>query len=203
MARLFRLTDRVKRVLLSGMLSEASSSVPAAMQVASFEISSGDKGTRQTLEHMRRIIYEELKDKKYGAWMRGLALRITDEAGCKTKEFKCEAKSLFEWVRDNIRWVRDTKGIETLQYPHRTVAFKAGDCDDLTILNGALATSIGIPCMMRAIAANPKNKNSYSHVYLMVDPMGNDKWVACDATVKTAGYGWESPVQYKRMDVPI
>lgn len=198
MARYF---EYAKRAMRQQMLN--GDSVPPAMQVAVFTIPGGDRGTKETLNHMSDIVYTELKDKKYGAFIRGLAIKITNDAGCDTKEFRCEAKSLFDWVRDRVKWIRDTRGIETLQYPHRTLAYGAGDCDDLSILLGTLATSIGIPTMFRAIAANPGRKDQYSHVYVMMDPVGNDRWIAADPTVKSAAFGWESPVKYKVLDVPI
>jgi intein/homing endonuclease len=107
--------------------------VPPPMTVSIHHIPGGDRGTRATLERMRKIVIDSLKDPKHGAFLRGLAIKITLEAGCKTKEFMCEAKSLGEWVRDNIKWIRDTRGFETLQYPYRTLAFGAGDCDDLCL----------------------------------------------------------------------
>ncbi len=177
--------------------------VPAPMQVSVTTIPGGDKGTRATLDRMRHIVIESLKSKKHGAFLRGLAIKITNDAGCKTKEFRCEAKALFEWVRDKVKWIRDTRGFETLQWPHRTIAFGAGDCDDLTILLCALGTSVGIPCAMKAIAANPSRKNQYSHVYVIMDPFGNGKWIPADPTVKSAPFGWESPVSYKQMIVEI
>lgn len=206
MARFFRIDKNIKNIVAArrkAILAEALADVPPAMQVSVFEIAGGERGTKQTLEHMRQIVYKELKDKKYGAWMRGLAIKITNEAGCKTKEFRCEAKSLFDWTRDNVKWIRDTRGIETLQYPHRTLQYGAGDCDDLSILLGSLATSIGIPTKFRAIAANPARKDQYSHVYVMMDPLGVEKWIPADPTVKNASFGWESPVRYKTLDVPL
>lgn len=107
--------------------------VPPAMQVSVHRIPGGDRGTRETLNRMREITIASLKDPKHGAFLRGLAIKITLEAGCKTKQFLCEAKALFEWVRDNVKWIRDTRGFETLQYPYRTLAFGAGDCDDLCL----------------------------------------------------------------------
>jgi len=177
--------------------------VPPAMRVSVHEIPGGDKGTKATLKAMRDIVIGSLKDAKHGAFLRGLAIKITLEGGCKTKAFACEAKSLFEWVRDNVKWIRDTRGFETLQYPYRTLAFGAGDCDDLSTLLAALAISVGIRTKFRAIAANPARKDQYSHVYVMVDPLGTDRWIACDPTVKTAAFGWESPVRYRTMDLEI
>lgn len=177
--------------------------VPPAMQVSVHAIPGGDKGTKATLDRMRKIVVESLKDAKHGAFLRGLAIKITLEGGCKTKAFACEAKAIHTWVKENVKWIRDTRGFETLQYPYRTLAFGAGDCDDLSTLEAALMISIGVRTKFRAIAANPKNKESYSHVYIMVDPFGNDRFIACDPTVKSADFGWESPVKYKIMDLEI
>lgn len=183
--------------------SEALGDVPPAMQVSIHRIPGGEEGTRATLSRMRKFVIDSIKDKKHGAFLRGLAIKITLDAGCKTKEFYCEAKSLFEWVRDNVKWIRDTRGFETLQYPYRTLAYGAGDCDDLSILLASLAISIGIPTKFRAIAANPARPDQFSHVYVMMDPVGNDRWIAADPTVKSAPFGWESPVRFKVMDMEI
>lgn len=177
--------------------------VPPAMQVSVHQIPGGDRGTKATLERMRKITIDSLKDPKHGAFLRGLAIKITLEAGCKTKQFLCEAKALGDWVRDNVKWIRDTRGFETLQYPYRTLAFGAGDCDDLSTLLAALTTSIGIATRFKAIAANPMRKDQYSHVYLEMDPTGQGKWIPADPTVKSAAFGWESPVRYKVMLVEI
>lgn len=177
--------------------------VPPAMQVAVHQIPGGDRGTKATLDRMRKLVIESIKDPKHGAFLRGLAIKITLDAGCKTKQYMCEAKALADWVRDNVKWIRDTRGFETLQYPYRTLAFGAGDCDDLSILLAALAISIGIPTQFRAIAANPMRKDQYSHVYVIMDPNQSGKWIAADPTVKTAAFGWESPLKYKVMDLEI
>lgn len=121
---------RILRVLAD--LAEAKQrlanlSVPPPMQVTVATIPGGDAGTKETLERMRNIVWRSIKDRDQGAFIRGLAIKITSAAGCKTKEFRCEAKALFEWVRDNVKWIRDVKGFETLQYPHRTLAYGAGD----------------------------------------------------------------------------
>lgn len=177
--------------------------VPPAMQVAVHQIPGGDRGTKATLDRMRKIVIESIKDPKHGAFLRGLAIKVTLDAGCKTKQYMCEAKALADWVRDNVKWIRDTRGFETLQYPYRTLAFGAGDCDDLSILLASLSISIGIPTQFRAIAANPMRKDQYSHVYVIMDPNQSGKWISADPTVKNAAFGWESPIKYKVMDLEI
>jgi len=137
-ARFFRaprntsLSDILSSRELSGALGGVGD-VPPAMQVAVYTIPGGDRGTKATLDRMKDITIKSLKDQKYGAFIRGLAIKITNDAGCKTKEFRCEAKAMFEYVRDNVKWIRDTRGFETLQYPYRTLAFGGGDCDDLCL----------------------------------------------------------------------
>lgn len=201
MARIPKIFQQLGRLSAAKAASEMG--VPPPMQLAVFEIPGGDKGTRETLERMRNIVWRTIKDKKWGPFFRQLSIRITLDAGCKTKDFKCEAKSLFEYVRDKVKWIRDVKGFETLQYPHRTLEFGGGDCDDLSILLATLAVAIGIPAAFKAIAANPTRKSQFSHVYVLLDPFGNGKWVPADPTVKSASFGWESPVQYKEMIIEV
>lgn len=199
MARFYRLPTSLSEKLSRQELGN----VPPPMQVAVVTIPGGDKGTKATLERMSSIVIRSIKDKKAGAILRGMAIKITSKAGCKTKQFHCEAKALFEWVRDNIKWIRDVRGFETLQFPQRTIAFGAGDCDDLSIVLATFAISIGIPTKFRAIGANPAKRNQFTHVYVMLDPAGNGKWIAADPTVKTAAFGWESPVKFKILDLEI
>jgi hypothetical protein len=118
--------------------------------------------------------------------------RIGDVAGAAIAKFEenGEAECCDITVLDNHNVVTDG-GIVVHQ------------CDDLSILLGSLATSIGIPTKFRAIAANPMRKDQYSHVYVIMDPMGQEKWIPADPTVKTAGFGWESPLKYKTLDIEI
>jgi len=137
-ARIYKVLQKLAELQsLSDLRSEEESTVPPAMQVAVFEIPGGDRGTRETLERMKKIVWNSIRDKKHGAFLRGLAIKITN--GCATKDYKCEARSLFEWVRDKIRWVKDTRNHETLQYPYRTIEFGAGDCDDLCLASSSVA----------------------------------------------------------------
>jgi len=120
-ARIFRLPIRQYLECHLGALGK----LPPPMQVAVHTIPGGDKGTKATLDKMREIVIDSLKDRKHGAFLRGLAIKIA--SGCKTKDFRCEAKAIDEWVRQNVKWIRDTRGFETLQYPYRTLAFGGGD----------------------------------------------------------------------------
>ena len=178
--------------------------VPPAMQLAVYEIPGGARGTEETLERMRTIVQKSIRDQKHGAFLRGLAMKIVVDGGARPKDYKAEARLLHEWVRDRIRWTRDVRGYETLQYPYRTIEFGAGDCDDKSILLATFALLVGMPAKFRAIGADPDRKKTFTHVYVMLNPNGDGRtWVAADPTVSTAPLGWESPVSYCRMDLDV
>lgn len=178
--------------------------VPPAMQLAVYEIPGGARGTEETLKRMVDIVRKSVRDPKRGAFLRGLAMKIIVDAGCKPKDYKCEAKVLHEWVRDKIRWTRDVRGMETLQFPWRTLEFGAGDCDDKSILLATLAIMAGMPARYRAIGADPDRKKTFTHVYVMLNPNGDGRtWLAADPTVSTAPLSWESPVRYVTMDLDV
>jgi len=40
---------------------------------------------------------------------------------------------------------RDGKAVDFLQFPNQTLSFRAGDCDDLSVLYAALLESVGVP----------------------------------------------------------
>jgi len=73
--------------------------------------------------------------------IRELAVKIV--SSCAGKDYKCEALKLHEWVRDNIRYVKDPFEGERFSTANRTIKEKAGDCDDSSILLSALFESIG------------------------------------------------------------
>lgn len=109
----------------------------------------------------------ELAHSQYGSKssrIRALAINIVKGARIPDKDYFGEMVAVHNWVRDNIRYVRDPVGQETLSYPEET-AFnsRAGDCDDLSILEIALLGSIGIESYPVVVGMFPGH---YSHVYV-------------------------------------
>lgn len=88
-----------------------------------------------------------------------------------------EIRALFEFVRDRIRYVRDIRGVETIQTPERTLQLKQGDCDDQSTLLAALLLSIGHPARFHAIGFRP---GRFSHVFTEVY-LGN-RWIPLETT---------------------
>lgn len=124
--------------------------------------------------------------------VRALATSILEKAGVPEKNYPAEMVAIHNWVRDNIRYTRDTHGQETLLTPEYIISGKPGsmngDCDDKAMLVAALLGAIGIPTRFVVVGVTP---DRYSHVYLQAKP--RDQWIALDPIMKQHVAGWELP----------
>lgn len=93
------------------------------------------------------------------------------------KSYYLEAKAIHDFVRDEIRYVRDVRDVETIAYPEVTLDIGAADCDDAVVLAASLLESIGHPTRFVAIGRAPDH---YEHVYL--ETKIGDRWVASETT---------------------
>jgi hypothetical protein len=101
----------------------ANGDIPVSRSV----LSEGEKGIDETVDKM-----VAMAKGPYGARsakIRALAINILNKARVENKDYYGMIVAVGEWVRDNIRYVRDPIGQETLSYPEET-AFNshAGDC---------------------------------------------------------------------------
>jgi transglutaminase-like putative cysteine protease len=130
------------------------------------------RGVVHTLRLMRSIVHEY----KAHPAIRQAAISILFLAP--QKDDYQEVNTLFEYVRDDIRYVRDIHNIETLQTPDKTMEIGAGDCDDKVTLLCALLEAVGYPTQF--IVAGYTSENAYEHVYCLTAIKGVP--VALDAT---------------------
>lgn len=93
------------------------------------------------------------------------------------------ADAVYSCMKKNIAYVNDPDGIEWLQTAKKTMDQGFGDCDDQSVLAGALLSSIGVPVRFKVVKANPGNRNAYSHVYLQYHD--KSKWKGFDPTLHT------------------
>lgn len=107
------------------------------------------------------------------------------------KDDKAEAQAIFDWVRGNVRYTSDITDVETLQRAIRTVEEGIGDCDDQTVLYGALARAAGFPVAIHVIDTTGAG---YEHVYakLGMPKFAAESWMAVDCT-ENKPLGWEVP----------
>jgi len=105
------------------------------------------------------------------------------------------AKAIIDFVNRNITYTRDPYKTELVLSPFKILEFKAGDCDDQTVLTCALLKALGFKCGFRTIAT--KNFKTFNHVYGYVEIDG--KKVPFDTT-KSNKLGWEYKFYFKKKD---
>ena len=160
-------------------------------RISLYRVPSGSAGTLVTARLIARLIRAGAKD----FYVRQRAIQIFREAGVAAKDRWGEVRALFDWVRGNIRYTRDIFRVELLHSARRMLELRAGDCDDMTILLGAMLMSTGYPVRIVLAGFRPDRPKSYSHVYLEVNVRG--RWVAADATTNHR-IGWAPPALAKR-----
>jgi transglutaminase-like putative cysteine protease len=174
----------------------------ANRQLNTFSIPTGGQGTRATLRVMSKLV----KQYRSSGVIRDTASRIVE--GLPSQAFRDEARALFYFVRDDIRYLGDVNEVETLQAPDVTLGTGQGDCDDKATLLASLLQSIGHPTQFVAVGFS--DPGVFEHVY--VRTLVGDRWIALDPTV-TGGecapsyvgepcpgdMGWEPPNAVSRM----
>jgi transglutaminase-like putative cysteine protease len=152
----------------------------------------GRRGTLVSAGLIADLIREGARD----FYVRQRAIQIFREAGARPKDRWAEVCALFHWVRNNIRYTRDIFRVELLHTARRMLELRAGDCDDMTILLGAMLVSTGHPVRLVLAGFRRKRPHSYSHIYPEVNVRG--KWIALDATMNRP-IGWAPPAQWKQI----
>jgi transglutaminase-like putative cysteine protease len=125
--------------------------------------------------------------------VRELALRLT--AGCPPRNLTCEYTQIQHFVRDQIRYVRDVRDVETLQTPKATLRLGAGDCDDQATLVASLLESIGAKTRFEALGVRG---GGYEHVVSAVQAgvsksTGRPWWVPLETIFANVEPGWLPP----------
>jgi hypothetical protein len=115
------------------------------------------------------------------------------------KNHEAEIVAIFKAVQDAnsdlaLRYVRDHVEVDQFTAADKLLKVGGGDCDDGTILLGALLRAVGYPVKARVV--QDTGSPSWSHIYLLVGtpPTGPTKWVPLDWSMypyKPAG--WEAP----------
>lgn len=155
-------------------------------------IPDGIEGVRATLAMMAAITREW----RVAPIVAETARQIV--AGIPGKDHEAEMVALFEYVRDQIRYVMDPNAIERLQTPDYTLQYRQGDCDDQSILLASLLESIGIPARFVAVGFVP---DGFEHVYVEAAP-DFLTWIALDPTEHVEA-GWAPPDVTTRINQDI
>lgn len=159
------------------------------------QIPSGYLGTLDTACQVRDLIKSGAKN----FTVRQSAIDILKQRSVRPKDYLGEIKALFEWVQHNIRYTKDTFRVEVLHSAKRMLELRAGDCDDMTILLGAMLEAVGHPVRLVLSGANPARPDLFSHIYLEVQHQG--RWIPLDATMPHP-MGWSSRAPVKKI-IPL
>jgi len=152
----------------------------------------GYSGTRKTLQHVAALIRQGVKD----FYVRQKAIDILFEKDIPAKDYLGEINALFRWVQQNIRYTKDPIRLEVLHSAKRILELRAGDCDDMTILLGAMLESVGHPVRLVIVGPTPVHPDLFSHIYLEVFYKG--KWIPLDATMPYP-MGWAPQTYIKKV----
>ena len=142
----------------------------------------------EKVQLVKRQIQKSVSTPQKIANLRKIVGEILAQTPCRQKDYKCYLKHILEWVRANIKYVRDPEGLDTFQTAQRTLELGIADCDDFTILIASMLIVIGIPVLLKIVSTDGI---TYSHIYPLagLPPQEPTEWIAMDATVpKPLGY---------------
>ena len=134
-------------------------------------IPNGVGGIKVSLREMVKIVNKA----KTHINLRELALSVVENEPAKC--WTCEAKAIQNYIFNNIRYVRDIHNIETISTPEKTLEYRQGDCDDMTVLAATLLQVIGHPVRFIAVGFNGR---PISHVLL--ETLIGNKWIPMELT---------------------
>jgi hypothetical protein len=144
----------------------------------------------------RRIAYIE-------AW--GEQFLVPQREACEPRDARCELERIWDFVVLNVRYVYDPDGIDFFATARATLEAGGGDCDDMTILIGALGQLIGFKAVARVISTSHA-PDDWSHIYPMLGLDTKESpshWVPMDVTVKGSVPGWQYEAIARVRDYPL
>ncbi len=122
--------------------------------------------------------------KIYNPILKQIADRISS-IGCEGNKI-CQAKSIYYFVRDNIKYVSDPLGFEYIESPEEVLYSRSADCDGHSALLASLEENIGIDAQL---VFTP------GHVFVRIrlpealKRYKKEDWIYLDATCKQCGFG--------------
>ncbi len=151
----------------------------------------GAQITPATLRKMVQVVRKYKSD----ATTITTARRLT--ANCPERNTRAIVDTLQRWVRDNIRYVMDPRGIEMVQTPP-TLDLRTGDCDDKSVLLATLLETMGYQTGFCALGFNGE---PFSHVIALVR-LGT-KWCPLETILAGVGMGWSPPDATSHLTVAV
>ena len=165
-------------------------------QTSETELSRGIKGNYETLKQMIKVA----RIRSRHPLVRELALRILEYYKVPSQDYLKEAYAIGDYVKKNLRYVRDINGVETLHDPVMLIdqmrrGQAQGDCDDMSLFIATLLLSIGHQPFYRVVRYYP-GQGPFQHIYVVVYEQNWRKpkqRLVLDAILKRSKIGTEVP----------
>lgn len=131
---------------------------------------------QETLRVMRKLALDAQGD----VALRELAEKIT--SGLIDKDYVSEYAAVLNWVRKNVRYVRDPVTIEQVKTPRAVLETRSGDCDDKAVLISALIGHLGGRSRFSAGAFKraPSGRPILAHVWCEAHDPASNAWIVLD-----------------------
>jgi len=164
-------------------------------------IPSGEQGTRAVLLKMRELTNKDTANQSIIEFTNDLVSDLPE------RNQKEEAKRIFEFVRDKIRYVKDPFRVETVYSASKTLdpvktedgwnlaGRMQADCDCKSVVAATMLQSIGMPTRFVAIKT-PFKPTGFSHVYL--EALINREWIPMETILKKP-FGWEYKLPLEKL----
>jgi hypothetical protein len=163
---------------------------------SSVPLLAGDAGVAQTIELMKKLIDQGVKDPAINRY----AIDSLRNFGAEQHDPVSAARAIFDTVSANFFFVNDPVGPsgakETLRWPRVTLDLKAGDCDDFTVLICSLLGTIGLATRIVTVASDPRDPSQFTHVYPEVEIDG--EWIPMDAARPDSQFGLAPARVYRK-----
>lgn len=156
----------------------------------------GPEGTGVTLRAMRNDVRAAVRDP--AQVIRQTAMHIL--AQVPQRKWLREVLALHQFVRDQIRYVRDPVGVQIVQTPEKTLEFGQGNCVQKAVLLSALLESTGHPTRFVALAIRGQQDGQFSHV--IVESKVGAKWMPLETIIPVAA-GWYPPDATTRYELNV
>ncbi|MDP1694752.1 MAG: transglutaminase-like domain-containing protein [Candidatus Woesearchaeota archaeon] len=158
-------------------------------QISFANLGKGQIIAKNTLDLMKKIIISSSSN-----WqVRQATAKIIE--GLPWRDENAELRTIYQWVQENTRYVKDPHTLETLITPPTILNdIQLGnkpqmDCDDYSMLLASMYRSIGYPISLRVASYHPSGQ--FGHVYILVKTRGT--WIPVDGIAYGKEPGWESP----------
>lgn len=152
---------------------------------------------------IQKLIHASIQDPE----MRRLALSIT--RGCPERDKMCEARAVYHYVKQNVRYTGDVgaiqhpdgivEGVDLYQSARRTlIDMRGGDCDDQSIAVSTLLALNGIDPTLRIV----KSWGAEDWEHIFPGFFVGRKFIALDTTLPgDQSFGVE-PRYFRKVDFP-